>query len=82
MSKSYIEQKPYATTFSGEPATRVFQMRTIIGALELEQKGIKFRFSALKKAKQLTGLKTNDRNKHIAALREKVEEMLKEVEIR
>lgn len=47
-----------------------FQVRVLISALKLEQKGMKRsrRPSALAIAKKLTGLKTNDRAKQIERL--------------
>lgn len=64
-----IESYPGGTVITGE-AIRWFQLRSLIGRLELEMKGIRFRVSSLTVAKRTTGLRTNDRNKHIAKLRE------------
>jgi hypothetical protein len=59
----------------GPGAVRAFGLRVLASGLKLEMKcpGLKMsKVSALKQAKAVTGLKTNDRAKHLA----KVEEML------
>ncbi len=67
----------HATSFDGRGAVEVYRLATLISALKLEIAcpGMKaVRGGALKVAKQITGLRTNDRAKHIAA----VEKMLAE----
>ena len=54
---------------------RRYHLLALIGALKLEQKGMRHsKGSALKVAKQRTGPKTNDREKQIAKLREMADE--------
>lgn len=59
------------TSFNGKDAIEVFRIAALISALRLEQKGITVRrgFSALKMAKQFTGLRTNLREKQIERLK-------------
>lgn len=69
MAPGRIEQMDSGgTAFVGESATRLYQLRVVISMLKLEMKGLKGRFSALAKAKQLTGLTANNRPAQIAAL--------------
>lgn len=63
----------------GEAATHAFFLRTLIVALNLEKDtGLKLARgpSALARAKQITGLKTRDRAKHITRLEVMLEEKL------
>lgn len=58
-----------STSFVGETAVDVFRLTVLISSLRLELKtGMKMSrgMSALKAAKRITGLKTNDRAKQIA----------------
>jgi len=66
-----IEQDEHGVrSFIGPDAVEVYRLRTLIAGLKLEMKGIRItsRVSCLKIAKSLTGLKTNDRAKHIERL--------------
>lgn len=67
-----------AVTFSGRPAVDLFALTTLRRALELEIRspGLRLsrRISALKAAKQRTGLKTNDRRTHLARVLVMIEE--------
>jgi hypothetical protein len=59
-------------SFVGCEAVNVFKLATLISALEFEHKtGMKMsrHISALAAAKRITGLKTNDRTKHIARVK-------------
>lgn len=62
----------------GENAVRAFGLRSLIAALELEQKGMKLsrNRSALSIAKTHTGLRTRDRQQHIDRLRVMCNELL------
>ncbi len=64
------------TSCVGPDAVEVFRLAALVGALKLEIKGMKMsrHMSALAVAKSITGLKTNDRAKHLA----RVEQMLQE----
>lgn len=59
-----------ARSFTGRDAVEVYRLATLISGLRLELKcpGLKLsrHGSALQFAKQITGLKTNNRAKHIA----------------
>lgn len=58
-----------AMVFTG-PGIEVFRLVSLKSALRIELAGMKVRsgFSALKIAKTVTGLKTNDRSKQIEAI--------------
>lgn len=71
-----IEVTKAGTVLTGKGLDLYFLL-SLQSALNLELKGIRIRrnFSALKRAKEVTGLKTNDRQKHIDALRDMVNEL-------
>lgn len=58
------------TVFAGADAVALYQLMALRSALGLELKGLRLSrgASALKTAKRMTGLRTNDRNAQIAAL--------------
>lgn len=59
-----------AQSFVGRDAVEVFRLATLISGLKLESKGMRVsrHVNCLKVAKQTTGLRTNDRQKHIDRL--------------
>ena len=69
------KHKSGAISLTGPAGTQVFRLAAIKSALNLEAKGIKIRrgYSALKTAKTITGLKTNDRAKQAAALEQLID---------
>lgn len=60
----------------GPEAVEVFRLASLISALKLEKVGLKLSrgMSALKVAKATTGMRTNDRDQHIARLRVMLDE--------
>lgn len=59
-----------AQSFSGHEAVEVYRIATLISGLKLEKVGMKVsrHVNCLKIAKQMTGMRTNDRDAHIARL--------------
>jgi hypothetical protein len=78
-----IEITDHATSMRGPQAVNVYKLAMLIQGLKLELRcpGLKFsRFgSALKFAKRETGLKTNDRAKHVGRLELMLEQAKTEV---
>jgi hypothetical protein len=62
--------------FSGRGAVDFYRLHVLISSLKLEMKGLRLSrgTSALAVAKRETGLRTNDRNKHIERLQEMIDE--------
>lgn len=67
----------------GTVAVDAFRLRVIIQALEFKEKtGFEIcRIPSLQAAKRTTGLKTNDRQKHIAKLREMMDEAVSKCQV-
>lgn len=76
-----IEHFPGGTMFSGPKAVEIFRLHALASALSLETKGIRLSKgrSALKAAKLATGLRSNDRLKHIARIAVMLEGLKREV---
>ncbi len=69
MNNTITNRDGQLSSCDGPVAVDAFRLRCLVSALQLEIKcpGIKaFRGGALKAAKRITGLKTNDRAKHVA----------------
>jgi hypothetical protein len=85
MKPGTITTTEMGTIFQGESATRLFQLRVIIKALEMELKypdGPKMtRHGALPIAKKLTGLTTNRRQLHIDKLTHMHDELAQNVQV-
>lgn len=73
-----ITRTESGTVFTGENATRAFQCQVFISALKAEAIGLRLTRgpSALARAKQMNGLRTNDRTKHIAWFEARREQLL------
>lgn len=82
-SEITLTKEGYARSFVGREAVEVFRLRTLIQGLKLEEHGIKVRrgLSCLKIAKAETGLRTNNRQAHIATIQTRIEELLDKVAI-
>lgn len=70
-----------STTYSEAPATRVYALKTLITGIKLEATGMKLTrgASCLSRAKAITGLRTNDRQKQTEALMAKIRELMQDV---
>jgi hypothetical protein len=77
-----IEVTAHATIMQGPKAVEVFRLASLVMGLKLEINcpGMKMsRISALAAAKGITGLKTNDRAKHLARAQLMLEQAKTEV---
>ena len=75
-----ITTTPGGTAYDGPHAVEAFRLNTFIRGLELEgATGMRLTRgpSMLARAKAVTGLRTNDRAKHIAKLREMMADALR-----
>lgn len=78
MNTDHIHYTDSATTFSGPNAVELFRLASLKAALGLEMRtGLRMsrRYTALAAAKHITGLKTNDRAKHLAWCEQRMTEL-------
>ncbi len=81
MTSTITNENGQLRSVTGEHGMEAFTLRTLIVMLKSEQRGLRFRVSALKAAKRVTGLKTNDRAAQIAAIQPKLDAALAKCEI-
>lgn len=70
-----IHKTEGAVVFEGPIATRIFAWLSMKHRLKAEARGMRFRRSTLAAAKKATGLRTNDRQRHIDWIEAKIEEL-------
>ena len=81
MSDQIVQHEDGTTVFTGQ-ATRLYQLRVVIGALKLEKLGMRRRGgSAVAKAQELTGSNSRNKDVLINLLEHKWREQLTQIEI-